>query len=176
MDEHDLVQRARAGDREALARLLEMHLPRAYPAALAILRSPQDAEDVLQEAAITALRQVSTLRETGAFSAWFLRIVVNRSRDLLRRRHVRAADDLDTATLPHDTRGWSVEASLDLTEALGQLPAEHRTVVVLHYGLGYPTEQVAAILGKAPGTVRRMLSEAYRSLRGELGDRYLYEE
>lgn len=176
VDEHALLQQARAGDQESLAQLLKAQLPRAYPAALAILRSPQDAEDVLQEAAMTALQQLSNLRQDGAFSSWFLRIVVNRCRDMLRRRRVRAAEPIEDNLTPSAEQAWGVEASLDLTHALERLSPDHRTVVVLHYGLGYTTDQVASIVGKAPGTVRRLLSESYRSLRVLLGDRYLSEE
>jgi RNA polymerase sigma-70 factor (ECF subfamily) len=175
MDEQDLVRRAQAGDREALARLLEAAIPKAYPAALAIMRNQQDAEDALQEAAITALNQIHTLRSEAAFASWFLRIVVNRCRDLLRRRRVRAADPLEDAPAAPAPRGWAIESSMDLTVALADLSADHRAAVLLHHGMGYPTDQVAQMLGKAPGTVRRMLSEAYRTMRLKLGDRYTYE-
>lgn len=69
----ELVSDALAGDRSAFACLLERETPSAYRAALAILRSPEEARDVVQEAAIHAWQELPRLRRAAAWPAWFRR-------------------------------------------------------------------------------------------------------
>jgi RNA polymerase sigma-70 factor (ECF subfamily) len=76
-----LVGDALAGDRSAFACLLERQAPSAYRAALAILRSPEEARDVVQEASIRAWQELPRLRRADALPAWFRRITVRSALD-----------------------------------------------------------------------------------------------
>jgi DNA-directed RNA polymerase specialized sigma24 family protein len=74
--ERELVLAARLGDEVAFARLIESEAPRAYRAVLAVVRSPEDAQEVMQDATMRAWRQLRGLRDAASWPAWFRRIAV----------------------------------------------------------------------------------------------------
>ena len=90
-----LVERTRRGDAAAFDTLVRRHLRAAYAVALARVGEPADAEDVCQDAFITALRRIDDCRQPDRFAAWLLRIVRNRAHDHVRGRTVREAVPLD---------------------------------------------------------------------------------
>ena len=71
-----MVAAARSGDEVAFARLLEAEAPRAYPAVLAVVRTPEDAQEVIQDASIRAWRRIGGLRDDDRWAAWFRRIAI----------------------------------------------------------------------------------------------------
>ena len=86
----DLVERARARDRDAFELLLEQHLGDVHRIALAIV-GPADAMDVTQETLVVAWQQLPRLRKPDAFGGWLRRICVNNARQWLRRARRRGA-------------------------------------------------------------------------------------
>ncbi|MBT9166375.1 MAG: ECF RNA polymerase sigma factor SigW [Chloroflexi bacterium] len=172
-EEITLIRRARAGDREAFGQLMETHAPRAYRIAFAILRNQSDAEDTVQEAFITAYKSIKKLEKEGSFVSWLSRIVATRSYDLLRKRQrERKTVESTISTLKV---GMSQPASnpaeskqdfdLDLREAITRLPELHRLAILLRYSEDASTDEIARILNRPAGTIRRILSESYRLLR-----------
>jgi RNA polymerase sigma-70 factor (ECF subfamily) len=173
-----LVERAVAGNEDSFAQLLSLVAPRAFRTAVAILRDPQEAEDAVQEASIVAFRSIEKLRDENAFTAWFLHLVVNKAIDLLRKRK-REQDRMDALSTSPDLRGGKEqidkETVMDITQAVEQLPINHRSVIHLYYGGGYSTPQISKMIGRPEGTVRRFLSEAYKMLRTSLGSSWWEE-
>ena len=178
VEEADLVRRARAGDRECFSRLVKNHTTRTYRIAFSLLRNRSDAEDAVQEAFVTAYRSIKNLKKEASFGAWLARIVTTRSYDIIRKRQrnkLVAADEdsisqMERIPSQSDTPEV-VELSLDLRWAIDHLPDTHRLVILLHYAEGATTDEIARIVGRPPGTVRRILSESYRLMRP-----YLEEE
>ena len=163
----ELVRRAKTGDEEAFALLIERHAARAYRIALAILRTGTEAEDAVQESFLTAFRSLGKLKEGERFPAWLGRIVASRAYDLARRkgRERRTAERCAEALRGDPPGREGAEALMDLEGALARLGETHRLVILLHYAEEASTDEIAALLGRPPGTVRRLLSEAYRLLR-----------
>src|SRR5881275_3715334 len=89
-----LVQRARAGDREALAELVQSQQTYVYSIAMSLMHNPADAADMTQEAFIRLLRSLGTYRAETKFTTWLYRLVTNICLDGLRRRG-RPVDSLD---------------------------------------------------------------------------------
>ncbi|GAC1613400.1 MAG: sigma-70 family RNA polymerase sigma factor [Candidatus Dormibacteraceae bacterium] len=149
-----------AGDRDTreFALLLEPHLPAAYRLAFALLRSPWDAEDCVQEAAMRAWRHVRSFREGAELRPWFLKIVANQCRDQLggRWRSVLRLDEL----FPAPSRGTPEDAG-DLRRALHRLPYDQRLAVVLRFYLDLSFEEVGLALGVSAKAAR---SRTYRAL------------
>lgn len=167
-----LVRSARNGEESDFAQLIKLAAPRAFRAAVAILRDPQEAEDAVQEGAIVAYKSMSQLRDGEAFATWFLHIVVNKAIDLLRKRR-REQERFDALTKTAKYRGGrerlDKETVMDIVQAVDQLPVNHKTVINLYYAGGYTTPEIAKLIDRPEGTVRRFLSEAYRMLREALG-------
>ncbi len=170
-----LANKARAGDEDSFAQLISLAAPRAFRAAVSILRDAQEAEDAVQEASIVAFRNMSRLRDERTFTSWFLRIVTNKSIDLLRKRKRDQAQIVDLSNLADlrgEVKGVDRETIMDITEAVEDLPVVHRSVIQLYYAAGYTTPEIARMLGKPEGTIRRLLSEAYKMLRAFLGPQW----
>ncbi|MFQ5872262.1 MAG: RNA polymerase sigma factor, partial [Dehalococcoidia bacterium] len=158
--EVSLVQRAKDGDAACFGELFEIHASRTFGAAVSILGNQQDAEEVVQEAAIEAFRSIRQLRADEAFGAWFTRIVVNKAIDRLRRRQREQRRTVSLTELDPPALSGDVEGRMDVANAVAQLPPEHQAIIRLYYTEGYRTPEIARLLDKAEGTIRRQLSEA----------------
>jgi RNA polymerase sigma-70 factor (ECF subfamily) len=164
-----LVRRAQHGDHDAFATIVGGSIDRLFALAALMTRDPSLAEDAVQDAFARAWRDLPRLREPDRLDPWLSRLTVNASYDLLRRRkHVRQALPLEVAPAMIADWGSPVDR-IDLAAAYGRLPPEQRAVVVLHYYLGLPLDEVAITLSVPPGTVRSRLNTALRSMRAWLG-------
>ncbi len=167
----DLVERARHGDREAFASLVQLTSDRMYAIAIRILRDGDLAEDALQSALITCWRQLPSLRDPARFEAWVRRVVVHACYAEARRRRVWAAN---VRVLPVDGPAGSDPALVSIVErdlldrAFRRLSVEHRAIFVLHHHLGLPLVEIAETLGIPAGTARSRLHYATRMLRAAI--------
>jgi RNA polymerase sigma-70 factor (ECF subfamily) len=167
----DGLEAGAAGRGRAFARLVDRRaLDRAYRSATLLLGDPQDAEDAVHDAALTAWRRFGDLRDPARFEAWFGRILVNACRDRLRARR-RAPVFLDMAPEPVATgdREAVVDRRLALASALRHLSAEHREVLVLRFFEDLTVEDIAERTGARLGTVKSRLHYALRELRAIYG-------
>ncbi len=136
--------------------LVTTHEHRLYRAALAILGSPQEAEDAVQDAFLRYLeKSPQGLENPGA---WLMRVTVNGAKSRLRLKW------RQVVALPEELEVQGPEERQELEE-LWQLPARDRAVIHLFYYEGYPTAEIAKLLGVAPGTVRSRLTRAKEKLR-----------
>lgn len=168
-----LLGRARSGDPAAVERLVRLHLGAAYAVALAVLRDPTEAEDVVQDAFVGALERLDEVRAPEKFAAWLLQIVRNRSRNALRSRAVRETLPLSEADTRADRESplrdaERAELRERLTAGLAELTDVQREVVLLHDMEGWKHREIAGALRIPEGTVRYHLSLARRALRARL--------
>ena len=148
-----------------LEELVTRHENTLFRTALAILGNVQEAEDAVQETFLCYLEKRPEFRDGEHEKAWLLKVTANRCKSVLRahKRH-RLVELLDVYPAPEE------DGSRELMEAILALPPKQRAAVHLHYYEGYTSEEIGAILGQRPGTVRSHLSRARDSLR-----RYLTE-
>ncbi len=170
----ELVHSVRRGDPLAVGRLLERYLRACRAVALAVTGSEADADDVCQEAFVIAIERIDQCREPEKFGKWLLQIVRNRGRNLIRAHAGRRTVPLDDrAPSPNPSPALDVER-LELRErllaALGELPEQHREVVLLHDLEGWKHREIGGRLGLPEGTVRSHLHHARRRLRQLLED------
>lgn len=172
MSDADLALRAAAGDGDAFGELVRRHAAAARRLARAALQDPEDADDAVQDALLSAWRNLARYDRARPFAPWFMRIVLNAAADLRRRRKVRKAEPL-ADTVPG--RG-SPEQDTDrvlfsekLAGALAVLPERQRVAVVLFDAEGYQHAEIAEMLGVPVGTIRSDVFHARRALREALG-------
>lgn len=152
--------------------LVERHATEMYRLAAAIV-GPADARDVTQEAFVAAWQKLPSLRKADAFPAWARRICANRAKNWLRSRSARGpqtsldADDELGARLPDRSANFqhAVEAGATLAPACDRLTDDQRTVLALHYGLGYSLAETADALGIRAGTAKSRLNAALKVMR-----------
>lgn len=156
--DHDLIRGFRRGDAGAFRELYFRWRDRAYFYALALSADEGLADDVVQEAFLAFLRNLSGYEERGSFRAYLFAAVRSRAIDALRREGARkelaSGENLDLFEAP---RLADPMARGDLTRAVGEallaLPPEQREVVVLKVYDGLTFREIAEIAGENPGTV-----------------------
>src|ERR671931_2409479 len=147
-----LVQRAQAGDGDALAALVQSQQTYVYSIAMSIMHNPADAADMTQEAFVRLLRSLGTYRGETKFTTWLYRLVTNICLDGLRRRgrpvesldvplSTQAGDDAQTAgERLADSDRWTQpeqevtlrESAAEVRAALDRLPAAQRLALTLY--------------------------------------------
>ncbi|MGW2679154.1 RNA polymerase sigma factor [Streptomyces sp. NPDC001436] len=165
-----LAVRAAEGDDDAFAVLVRRHSGRLTALAYHLLGNRPDAEDAVQDAFLSAWRQLPEFRHAAGFGTWMYRIVTNRCLNVLSRRP--PALPLDTIPEPVATDAGSAPprvAETDataaaLTQALGELTPELRACWVLRELHGLHYEEIAHVTGSSEQTVRGRLFRARRAL------------
>lgn len=177
-----LLERAQQGDREAFWELAAPGVEPLLRLAQRVVRSREDAEDVIQETMLRALDSIDEFRGQSRFTTWLHRIAINQSLMKIRRRR----SDVFSLDQPRDEdsdRGidlaaWS-DSALDellsreaqevLDEELRRLPLDLRTVIVLRDLNGLSPDEVAQALELPPGAVKWRLEKGREILRDRLG-------
>jgi RNA polymerase sigma-70 factor (ECF subfamily) len=157
----------RTGDEPAFRELYRRHTPRVYALVLRILGSEHDADDVIQETWLRAIRSGPNFRWEASFSSWLTAIALNCARGI-RRREKRWPTSEVAPDTPARGRWESAEARMDLERALERVPPGYRAVLTLYELEGRPHEEIARQLGIATGTSKSQLHHARRFLRALL--------
>lgn len=154
-----------AGDPDAFAELVTRHRDVLWAVALRTTGNPSDAEDVLQEALIKALRSVERFERRSAVRTWLYRIVVNAALDRLRRDAARPTTPLEDVD-PPDPVDESQRAGdrMDVLAALSRLGPDQRAAVVLVHVEGLSVSEAAEVLQVPEGTVKSRCSRARAQL------------
>jgi RNA polymerase sigma-70 factor, ECF subfamily len=145
--------------------LIEPLLRQSAAYAYAIVRHRQDAEDALQEAAIKSFRALASYDPSRSFKAWWLAILRNCCRDLLRRRPSTAPLDAAECAPVARQNGDSADRD-DLHAALNRLSQTHREILELRYFGGCTYREIAGVLDIPEGTVMSRLHAARQALLG----------
>src|SRR5438874_4201713 len=157
------VRGARAGRAVDVEALFRHHWPLAYRAAYLVVHDAAAAEDIAQEAFLSALRSLDRFDRRRPFGPWLHRIVVNRAIDWARARALRPeAEEVDA---PSPERP---ERDDELLRELDRLTPEHRAVIVLRYLLEYTPGEIAELLELPRGTVNSRLRRGLDSLKERL--------
>lgn len=157
-----LVRAARRGSQEAMAELFERHWPRMHRAALLITGDAAAAEDIAQEAFLSAIRALDRFDIRRPLGPWLHRIATNRAIDWSRARALRR----EVAGEPADEPAPSVPGGLDaeLVAGLRALAVEQRAVVVMRYVLDLTPGEIAERLDLPRGTVNSRLRRGLDAL------------
>lgn len=174
------MERVPSARDRALGHLVEHCAERGYRIARDLLGEPAAAEDAVQEALAVALDGgLARLRDPAALEGWFYRVLTNHCMRLLRRQRWlalwtrrRAGEaEMERAVSPApDAALAAARQRARLLLAVRGLPVMQRAAVVLRYGHDHSVDQVGALLGVSPKTVKTHLVRGLRGLRAALGD------
>jgi RNA polymerase sigma-70 factor (ECF subfamily) len=183
LEDQAWIKETLAGDENAFAKLIAKYKDRFFGLACNILGSRSEAEDVLQDAFLQAFRNLAGFRNHSQFSTWFYSIVLNRSRNRLRRNKILNCTSLDVSLHPYSDmpvsepmdRRPSLDAQtgrkLDveaIESAAEKLPVHYRSVFVMHYFQNLSVETIGETLGWPEGTVKVYLHRARKLLYKQL--------
>lgn len=164
----DLILLCKAGDREAHYKLYKLYSRSMFNVSYRILGREEDAEDALQEAFISAFRNLNHYRGDATFGAWLKRIVVNKAINILKKKRIE--------TFPDDEH-WDVAEAEEPVEykegltidrvknAIHQLPDGYRSVLSLYLLEGYDHQEIAEIMSISESTSKSQLNRAKNKLK-----------
>lgn len=187
IDETALIRAAQNGDDAAFEQLVRVYDQSVLRLAMNLLRSPEDAHDVYQEAFLRVFRNLHTFRFDCSFHTWLYRIVTNLCLDHMRKRKVRKEEPtvLATADGPLDRMDAVQEGRVDgdpqrhlfsgqvrkrIKEVLGELTPRERMVFELRHYQGLRLRRIGEILGTTEEAAKNCLFRATQKMRIALGD------
>ena len=134
-----------------------------------------EAEDVMQEAFLSAFSKINTYRGEVSFGAWLKRIVVNRSLDYLKKKKVQFEEVSERTMQAADYQMETKEVNTTLLkEAIRNLSDSYRVVLSLYLIEGYDHEEISQILGISNAASRTQLLRAKNKLRVLLKDKEIF--
>lgn len=179
-EDDDFLSEIAAGDRTTFGRLMERHATAMLALAERVTGSPEDADEIVQDAFLKVWNMAPDWRPDGParFSTWLYRVVLNAGIDRQRqRRHA----PLDEAAEFADTAPGGLEQSMarqqrdTVTAALLDLPDRQRSALSLYYFSEIRAHEAAKILGVSLSAMEALLVRGKRALRNALGRRGITE-
>ena len=158
---------AEAGHVPSFEALYDRHADYIFRVALRMVGNREAAEDATQEAWIRASRAMASFRGQSAFRTWICGIAINCCRETWRKRRLPSAGSDDVPVEPAANTPDPLDA-VAVRRALNLMDQDGREALILHDVLGHTHDEIARILGIAPGTSKSRLFRARRTLRGLL--------
>lgn len=165
---NELVKKAKAGDKEALVQLIMDKNEEYYKLAYIYTQNREDALDALEDTIVILYKKIKTLKKEEAFYSWSKTILVNKCKDLLRKRkkviHLGKREILDEK----DIIGKREEV-IDLEQALRKLNRHQQEAIKLRYYMDYDYQSIAKITNAPLGTVKSRIFTGIEKLKVVLG-------
>jgi len=167
-----VVRRVLEGEREDFAVLVERYMRVVHAVAYAQMGNPDDAEDVVQDGFLKAFEKLDTLRQAHKFGSWLISIVHNvckeRIATRIRQNALAERGPAASATAIPDIERRELHDVL--RQQLERLDAVHREVLLMHYFVGKPVREIAALLDISPAAVKKRLQRARDVLSKQMLD------
>jgi len=166
----DLINECITGNRKAQYKLYQQYSKAMYNTCYRIMNNAEEAEDILQEAFVSAFKNLASFKYESTFGAWLKRIVVNHAINSLRKRKLQLISMSET-----NIEYESIENNLDvgnhtlsvakIKKAMKELPEGYRVVFSLYLIEGYDHKEISEILGITESTSKSQLNRAKSKLR-----------
>lgn len=187
MDEPELIRAAQKGDQRAFEQLVRLYDQNVLRLALNLLRSPEDAHDIYQEAFLRVYKNLHAFRFDCSFHTWLYRIVTNLCLDTLRKRRVRREENtvvetseglLDRMDTVEESRAhgdpqrqlMSRQLHCRIQEVMGDLTPRERAVFQMRHYQGLRLRTIGEMLGTSEEAAKNCLFRATQKMRSALGD------
>ena len=186
-DEKALIRAAQEGDQDAFGQLVRAYDQSVLRLAMNLLRSPEDAQDVYQEAFLRVYRNLNSFRFDCSFHTWLYRIVTNLCLDHMRKRKVRKEESsqvegsdgpVDRMDAVQESRAesdpqrsmFAGELRKRIEKTLAELTPRERMVFELRHYQGLKLRNIGEILGTTEEAAKNCLFRATQKMRVALGD------
>jgi RNA polymerase sigma-70 factor (ECF subfamily) len=171
----DLIDGCRRGDQKAQFQIYKLYYKAMYNTSLRIVNDTMEAEDIMQEAFLSAFEKIGTYSGTVSFGSWLKKIVQNRSLDYLSKNRRMIYGDIESFHEIEDSTvkefGLCEEPDTRLRkvkEAIKRLPEVYRNIVSLYLLEGYDHEEISEILSIPSSTSRSQFSRARNKIINEI--------
>lgn len=170
----DLIERCKNGEETAFRDIYRLYNKAMYNLCLRITGSVEEAEDVLQEAFISAFRKIDSFENRSSFGAWLKRIVINRALNHMNRQNI-VWNDFEEDKLqiaePEivDLRAIDLKVE-NVKRAINKLPDGYRTVLSLYLLEGYDHKEISEVLDISESTSKTQYIRAKKKLRTLLSE------
>lgn len=168
-----LIEKCLEGDIKAQFQLYKQYSKAMYNIANRFLNNKMDAEDILQESFVTAFQRLDELQNKDAFASWLKRIVINKCISLQRKRKIQfeEIDEQRHGEAEDPEEGMPQVDPALVHQAIKELPAKGRMVLVLRALEGYSHKEIAETMGVTVSTSKTQYSRALTLLNGKLKDK-----
>jgi RNA polymerase sigma-70 factor (ECF subfamily) len=187
MDEPELIRAAQQGDQRAFEQLVRLHDQNVLRLATNLLRSPEEANDIYQEAFLRVYKNLHAFRFDCSFHTWLYRIVSNLCLDALRKRKVRREESsvVETSEGPVDRMDVVEERRADsdperslesqelkqrIRQVVGGLTPRERAVFEMRHYQGMRLRTIGEVMGTSEEAAKNCLFRATQKMRAALGD------
>lgn len=164
IDASMIVKSIKRENIEVLLQWIDINKQKLYRMSWSYLKNSTDVEDVFQNTIIKVVENINKLKNEGAFEGWFISILLNECRKILRERSkVQPSDYIefkDTICSPKDQA-----ESLDLIDGLKSIDEEYKELIILKYCSGYSQKEIAEMFNMPLGTVKTKIFRGLKMLR-----------
>jgi len=181
--EKELIERVKKGESSAFYELISDYRIRLFRKACGLLGNPEDAEDILQEALVTAYQAIHKFRGESGIYTWLYRIVVNKCRDHLRSRRSKKEESLEPFSPIISDNRISLEKNLELSDDAGYLISKinslnkkYKQILIMRYYDELSYQEIAELSHINVGTVKSRLFKARELLKRAILRNGLSEE
>ena len=165
---NQLLERCKKSDQNAQVQIYNGYYKAMYNAAFRILRDEYEAEDIMQEAFLTAFTKLNTFKGEVAFGAWLKRIVINKSLTQLKKNNRYEEVKMDVIPsyeVVEEKIDYSLLKADQVVDKLNSLKQNYQLVLTLNLIEGYDYEEIAQIMGYTNENVRTTISRAKKKLK-----------
>ena len=166
----DLINECITGNRKAQYKLYQQYAKAMYNTCYRIINNAEEAEDILQEAFVSAFKNLASFKYESTFGAWLKRIVVNHAINSLRKRKLQlismSETNIEYESLENnqDVGNYTLSVA-KIKKAMKELPEGYRVVFSLYLIEGYDHKEISEILGITESTSKSQLNRAKSKLR-----------
>lgn len=171
----EIIDQCKGGSQKAQFQLYKLYYKAMFSVCLRIVNDQMEAEDVMQEAFLSAFKKIDTYKGEVSFGAWLKRIVVNRSLDYLKKRkvHFEEINERSTEFTDYQMDNRELDTNV-LKRSIQELPDGYRVVLSLYLIEGYDHDEISQILGISNSASRTQLLRAKNKLRELLKGREIF--
>ncbi|UCD83962.1 MAG: sigma-70 family RNA polymerase sigma factor [Deltaproteobacteria bacterium] len=166
--EHNLIERAKAGDEGAYQKIVDNYKDQVFRLALGIVRNSQEAEDITQEVFIRVFKSLKSFQYRSLLKTWIFRITINIGKNFLKKRTdalpLEGVEIEDSKPSPLEGTEYR-EKLEEFMKAIGNLPFKQQTAAILRIQQGLEFKEIARIMKCTLGGARSHYFQALKKLR-----------